>query len=38
MKRYKIKEGSIADYARVFGVSALFWGTLLAVAVTSYPM
>ena len=38
MKKYKIREGSIADYARIIGVGALFWGILFALAVQSYPM
>ena len=32
MKKYKVREGSIADYARIFGVGIIFWGILLAVA------
>lgn len=38
MKRYRVREGSIADYARMFGVGAIFWGALLALAVQCYPM
>lgn len=38
MKRYRIREGSIADYARVLCVAALFWTMLFVAAVTSYPM
>ena len=38
MKRYKIRDGSIADYGRVIGVGALLWGALFALAVQSYPM
>ena len=37
-KRYRIREGSIADYARMLGVGSLFWGILFAVAVQTYPM
>ena len=36
MKRYRIREGSIADYARVFGVGLLLWGMMFALAVQSY--
>ena len=38
MKKYRIREGSIADYARMFGVGAVFWGLLLAMAAQNYPM
>ena len=38
MKRYKIRDGSIADYARIIGVGLLFWGLLFAVAVQSYSI
>ena len=38
MKKYRIREGSIADYARIIGVGSLFWGALLAMAVTTYPL
>lgn len=38
MKKYRIRDGSIADYARMIGVGALFWGILFMVAVQSYPM
>jgi hypothetical protein len=38
MKKYRVREGSIADYARVFGIGALLWGTLLAIALQNYPM
>ena len=37
-KRYRIRDGSIADYARMFGVGALFWGILFAVAAQTYPI
>ena len=36
--KYRIREGSVADYARVFGLGLVFWGILLAVAVSAYPM
>ena len=38
MKKYKVREGSIADYARIIGISVIFWGALLAMAVQCYPM
>lgn len=38
MKRYRIREGSIADYARMIGVGALFWGALFALAAQTYPL
>ena len=38
MKKYKVRERSIADYARVFGTGLLFWGMLFAAAAQAYPM
>ena len=38
MKKYRIRSGSIADYARMLGVGAIFWGALLAMAIQCYPM
>ena len=37
-KKYKIREGSVADYARIIGTGALFWGALFVMAVQCYPM
>ena len=37
-KKYRIREGSVADYARVFSAGTLFWGALFAMAVQCYPM
>lgn len=37
-KRYRVREGSLADYARIIGVGFLFWGVLLAFAANVYPM
>ena len=37
MKKYRVREGSIADYARIAFVSIAFWGILIATAITSYP-
>ena len=37
-KKYRIREGSIADYARIIGVGSVFWGALLAMAVNVYPL
>ena len=37
-KKYRIREGSVADYARIFGIGMLFWGALLAMAIQCYPM
>ena len=37
-KKYRIREGSVADYARMIGIGALFWGALFAMAVQCYPM
>lgn len=38
MKKYKVREGSIADIARIIGVGAVFWGAIFAMAVQCYPM
>lgn len=38
MKKYRVREGSIADYARMIGTGMLFWGIMLAAAVSAYPM
>lgn len=37
-KRYRVREGSLADYARILGIGALFWGVLFAFAANVYPM
>lgn len=36
--RYRVREGSIADYGRMVIVAALFWGVLLWTAVSAYGM
>lgn len=38
MKKYRVKEGSIADHTRVILVAAGFWGLIFWGIVTSYPM
>lgn len=38
MKKYRIREGSIADIARIIGVGIAFWGAIFAMAVQCYPM
>ena len=38
MKKYRVKDKSIADYARMIGISILFWAILIAVAIQSYPI
>lgn len=38
MKKYRVRSGSIADYARIFGIGLLFWGILFAAAAQAYPM
>ncbi len=37
-KRYRVREGSIADYIRIGAVSAGFWAVIIGAIVTSYPM
>lgn len=38
MRRYRVREGSIADYGRMFIVGALLWGSIFGLAVLSYGM
>jgi len=38
MKKYRVREGSIADYARMLGTGAIFWGILFAMAANVYSM
>lgn len=38
MKKCRVRENSIADYARIAFVSVAFWAVLIATAVTAYPM
>lgn len=38
MKRYRVREGSILDYARMAVVSAMIWAVLIAVTLTEYPL
>ena len=37
MRKYKIREGSIADYGRIVLTAAVFWAVLLFVTVNAYP-
>ena len=38
MKKYRIREGSIADYGRVALASMAFWALIGYAVLTSYPM
>ena len=38
MRRYRVREGSIADYGRMFIVGAMLWGAIFGLAVLSYGM
>lgn len=38
MRRYRVREGSIADYGRMILLAAGFWGLFFAVMVTTYPV
>lgn len=38
MRRWRVREGSIADYGRVILASIGFWAAFFAVAVTTYPV
>ncbi len=37
MKRYKVRENSIADWARMLALAAGFWAMIFWAIVTSYP-
>ena len=36
-RRWRVREGSIADYGRVVLTAVCFWGVLFAVMVMAYP-
>ena len=36
MKKYKVREGSIADIARAIGIGLMFWGAIFAFAIQTY--
>lgn len=38
MRKYRIREGSIADYGRACIVGILFWGLILGTAVSVYGL
>lgn len=38
MKRYRIREGSVADWFRIVLTAAAFWGLIGAAVLTSYPV
>ena len=38
MKKYRIREGSIADFGRIALVSIAFWGVIIMTAISAYPM
>lgn len=38
MKKYRVREGSIADYARNIALGVGFWGVIFWGIVTTYPM
>ncbi len=38
MKKYRVREGSIADYARMIALSAAVWAVIFGAIVTTYPM
>ena len=38
MRKYRIREGSVADYGRMFIVGALLWGLIFGMAVLEYGM
>lgn len=38
MKKYRVRQGSIADYGRIALASAAFWTVIIITAVSAYPM
>lgn len=38
MKKYRVREGSIADHARFFALAAGFWAVIFGAIVTTYPI
>ena len=38
MKKYKIREGSIADYVRMIALAAAFWAVIFGAIITTYPV
>lgn len=38
MKKYRVREGSVADYGRIILASVAFWALFFAVVVTTYPV
>ena len=36
LRKYRVREGSIADYGRIVIASVLFWGIVLGTAVVAY--
>lgn len=38
MKKYRVREGSIADYVRMIVLSAAFWAVIFGAIVTTYPV
>ena len=37
-RRFRIREGSLADYARIVALGVGFWGLFFWAVVTSYPV
>jgi hypothetical protein len=38
MKKYRVREGSIADYGRVALAGIAFWGIFILTAISAYPV
>ena len=38
MRRYKVRDGSIADYLRITAASVGFWAVIFWAILTTYPM
>lgn len=38
MKKYRVREGSLADYGRVLLAGIAFWAVIIMTAVSAYPM
>lgn len=37
MKKYRVREGSMADHLRICAAGAGFWAVIFAAIITTYP-
>ena len=38
MKKYRVREGSLLDWLRLFGVAIVFYGLMFAATASEYPL